>query len=344
MKEQGAGADIRRKRLGRSGLLVSEVGLGTMNFGSQLSESASHAVLDAAVDMGITFIDTAEMYASPPSADSFGRSEEIIGQWLTRHDRDAVVIATKIVGPPDGRYQSGAHVRHGQATLDRFHIASAIDGSLRRLRTDHVDLLQFHWPDRSVPWQEQLEAVHRAREAGKVRYFGCSNESAWGLMRAIACSERYDLPRPVSVQNVLNWLEQDEYAAVEEVCREEGLGYIAYSPLAMGLLSGKYGGDIPVGSRFGLYERYRAQYLNEWMTTCVAAFTALAKKRGVSTVRLALAWALTRSAAAVVLTSASRVDQLRDLAAAVELAQAEPDLALPSADEVHHASTRGVHA
>ena len=307
-----------------------------MNFGSQLSEAQSHDILDAALERGISFIDTAELYSSPPSLDSYGRSEEVIGSWLASGKRrDAIVLASKIVGPIDGRYQSGAHIRSGQATLDPFHIERAIDGTLKRLRTDYIDLMQFHWPDPIVSWHEQLKAIDRAIAKGKIRYFGCSNESAWGLMRAVACSERYDLPRPTSVQNVLNVLQQDEYRQVEETCRQEGIGFIAYSPLAMGLLSGKYRGQsLPQGSRFQRYDRYRDQYLREEWMGKVDNLAQVAESRGITLAQLAFWWTLTRRSVAVVLTSVSSVTQFDAVMCATDMAEAETDIELrwPSPD------------
>jgi len=301
-----------------------------MTFGSQLTEASAHGVLDAALERGISFIDTAELYASPPGPENYGRSEEVIGSWLKSGGRrDSIVLASKIVGPFDGKYQTGAHIRSGQTTLDAFHIEQAIDGSLRRLGTDYIDLMQFHWPDPVVPWQEQLRAIDRAVAKGKIRYFGCSNEGAWGLMRAIACSERYDLPRPISVQNVLNLLQQDDYRQVEETCRNEGIGFVAYSPLAMGLLTGKYRGQtLPEGSRFKLYERYRTAYLRaEWMEK-VEQLGRAADELGVTCAELALWWTLTRSAVAVVLTSVSSPAQLDTIVQACTLAEAPPPFEL----------------
>jgi aryl-alcohol dehydrogenase-like predicted oxidoreductase len=316
---------MRRRRLGASGLLVSEVGLGTMNFGSQLGESESHAILDAAVEAGINFIDTAELYASPPEPATQGRSEAIIGSWLAGRARDSILIATKVVGPIDGLYQSGAHLRGGLAALDGFHIGRALDASLRRLRSDYVDLLMFHWPDRHVPVEAQLRAVERAITQGKARYFGCSNETAWGLMRMIAASERHGLPRPVGVQNVLSLLEPEGLADVAEVCREERLGFIGYSPLAMGLLSGKYrGSDLPAGSRFARYPRYRQRYATDTNHAIVERLEAAAQRRGIPLAELAFAWALTRPEVSTILTSVSRPDQLALARHAAARAAAHP--------------------
>jgi len=316
------------RRLGRSGLVVSALGLGTMNFGSQLAEREAFSVADAALEMGINFFDTAEMYASPPSPESYGRSELILGRWMAGKPRDRMIVATKIVGPADGLYTSGAHIRSGQATLDRFHIARAIEDSLRRLRTDHVDLLQFHWPDRVVPWEEQLEAIDRAIGQGRVRYFGCSNETAWGLMRAVATSDRDRLPRPISVQNVLNLVEPEEYERLREICVEEGIGYIAYSPLAMGLLTGKYTRTEPAeDSRFARWSRYRERYLKPSNQAAVETLTELARRQQVSLPELAFWWALTRPAVGVVLTGASSPAQLEVARRGAELASAgEPSM------------------
>ncbi len=320
---------MRRKRLGRSGLIVSEIGLGTMNFGSQLSEAESHRILDAALDLGINFVDTAELYSSPASPETYGFSEIIVGRWLTAGARDRVILATKVVGPADGMYRTGGHVRSGLATLDAFHIGRAVDQSLQRLGTDHIDLIQFHWPDRTVPWEEQLKAIDRLQSQGKVRYFGCSNESPWGIMRAIFASEKNGLPRPVSAQNVLNLLQADDYRALEETCVNEQIAYIGYSPLAMGLLSGKYKGDAaPAGSRFALYDRYRKMYLNEKNLSMVNDFKATARRLGMSIAELAYCWCLTRPAASVVLTSVSSVEQLQLGRRASELAMKNPVLDL----------------
>jgi aryl-alcohol dehydrogenase-like predicted oxidoreductase len=318
---------MRKKRLGRSGLRVSEIGLGVMNFGSQLTEKESFAVGDAALDLGITLFDTAEMYSSPPTPESYGRSEEILGRWLKTKGRDQVIVATKMIGPSDGMFKGGAYIRSGQSSLDAFHIGRAIDDSLKRLGTDHIDLMQFHWPDRIVPWAEQLGAMTRAIAQGKIRYFGCSNETPWGLMRAVACSERNDLTRPISVQNVLNFLQADHYQALEECCLQEGIGYVAYSPLAMGLLTGKYRGHtLPEGTRFELFKRYRDMYLNDAKLAVVDHVAREAEKRNVSVGELSLWWCLTRPAVSTVLTTVSKVEQLSLAVRAVELAEKDPDL------------------
>lgn len=298
-------------RLGKSGLIVSRVGLGTMNFGSQLGEAECHAMMDCARDHAINFIDVAEMYASPPSPETYGLSEQIVGTWLAKQPRDRVIVASKIVGPADGRFKSGQHIRGGTTALDRHHIARAVEDSLKRLRTDYIDLYQFHWPDRRTPLEVQLDAMDRMVRAGKVRYFGTSNETAWGLMRLIATAEKLGTVAPVSIQNVLNLIETEDYEAVRETCEQENVGYIAFSPLAMGLLSGKYAdGALPEGSRFALYERYRLKYSGANLQARVRDMMERARRAGVTPAEYAFAWTLSRPAVAVVLSSGSNTVQL----------------------------------
>ena len=309
-----------RGRLGRSGLIVSRIGIGTMNFGSQLSERESHAILDQAFAAGINFVDTAEMYSSPPTPETYGLSESHVGTWLAGRPRDAVVLATKIVGPPDGLFQSGRHIRNGTTAFDRHHIARAVEGSLKRLGTDYIDLYQFHWPDRLTPLEVQLDAVARIVESGKVRYFGVSNETPWGLTRMIATAERLGGVAPVSTQNVLNLLEHHEYDSLLEACRQEQIGYVAFSPLAMGLLSGKYAdGQLPEGSRFARYERYRQRYADPSFHDRARSLAQAAREAGVPLAQLAFAWVLRQPGVSSVLTSANNRDQLESAIAAAAL-------------------------
>ena len=308
---------MKRRRLGKSGLIVSTVGLGTMNFGSQVEEADAIAILDHAIDAGINFIDTAEMYASPPTPASFGRSEKIIGAWLRQtQKRDSIVLATKLVGPADGLYASGAHVRGGLSVIDAHHLVRSLEGSLRRLNTDYVDLFQFHWPERTIPLEEQLEACHRLVTAGKVRYIGTSNETPWGLTRLAATCEKLSLPHPASVQNRLNLLQRNFERGLAEACREEEVGFIAFSPLAMGLLTGKYSdGALPRGSRFQEYDRYRQAHNHPLLMIAAGRYVKLAQEVGLAPSVMSLAWVCMQPDVACVLSSCSRIGQVETLIA-----------------------------
>src|SRR5258705_7390686 len=190
---------MKRRRLGRSGLVVSEICLGTMTFGSMADEATSFAIMDLAFEAGVDFLDAAEVYPVPPSEKTAGRTEEIVGKWLKRHARDAVIVATKIAGPGGGWFP--AVVRHGKTTLDRHAIEHAVEGSLRRLGTDYIDLYQTHWPDPDLPIEETLRGLERVIASGKVRHAGCSNETAYGFTKALTVSEYAGLPRYETIQN-----------------------------------------------------------------------------------------------------------------------------------------------
>ena len=226
---------MKQRRLGRTGLVVSEICLGTMTFGNQADERASHAILDRAYDAGVDFFDIAEVYPVPPDRKYAGRSEEIVGTWMAGKPRDALFIATKVAGP-GRRLVPRAGARRTRARLDRHHIMRAVEASLRRLGTDYIDLYQTHWPDRGVPIDETLEALTRLVEAGKMRYAGCSNETAYGLTKSLWVSDTRGLARYETIQNnfsLLNRRFEDELA---EVCRREQVSLLPYSPLAGGVL------------------------------------------------------------------------------------------------------------
>src|SRR5215472_1341154 len=247
------GGAMKQRRLGRTGLVVSEICLGTMTFGNQADERTSHAILDRAYEAGVDFLDIAEVYPVPPDVKYAGRSEEIVGRWMADKPRDGLLIATKVAGAGAGWFL--APVRANHTALDRHHIERAVEGSLRRLGTDYLDLYQTHWPDRGVPIEETMEALSRLVESGKVRYVGCSNETAYGLTKSLWASDRGGLVRYETIQNnfsLLNRRFEDELA---EVCRRESVSLLGYSPLAGGVLSGKYaGGAWPAGARFTLYK------------------------------------------------------------------------------------------
>jgi aryl-alcohol dehydrogenase-like predicted oxidoreductase len=315
---------MKRRRLGRTGLVVSEICMGTMTFGNQADERASLAILDRAWDAGVDFIDVAEIYPVPPDPKYAGRSEEICGKWLASKSRHAVYVATKIAGPGSGWFVPA--VREGKTSLDRHHIERAVDASLRRLGTDYIDLYQTHWPDRDVPIEETLEALARQVEAGKIRYFGCSNETAYGLTKSLWASDVHGLPRYETIQNnfsLLNRRFEDELA---EVCRREKVSLLPYSPIAGGVLSGKYqDGARPKGARFTVYgegnprgQTMARRFVNERSLAATAKFAEIAKSLEMSIATFATAWTLTHDFVGSTIIGATTVEQLGETLAAAE--------------------------
>lgn len=264
---------MQRKQLGRTPLRVSEICLGTMTWGQQNSEAEAHAQLDYAVSRGVDFIDTAEMYPVPPRAETACRTELYLGTWLKRQTRDRFIIASKIAGP--GRRD---WLRDGKTELTPENIVEAANLSLERLQTDYLDLYQIHWPDRnaqmfgqiefspkkerdSVPILEQIQALAGLIQAGKIRYYGLSNETSWGLARFCWLAEQQGLPRPVSIQNVYSLISRQFDLDLSEVSFRENTPLLAYSALAGGHLSGKYlNGAKPAGARFTLFQEFQPRY------------------------------------------------------------------------------------
>jgi aryl-alcohol dehydrogenase-like predicted oxidoreductase len=327
---------MRLRRLGRTALDVSEIGLGTMTFGSMADEATSLACLDKAFDAGVNFIDVAEIYPVPPDRSWVGRSEEICGKWLAGRPRDALVVATKVAGPTGGWFQGP--VREGNTGLDRHHIERAVDASLRRLGTDYIDLYQTHWPDPSLPIEVTLEALDRVVEQGKVRAVGCSNESAYGLTRSLWMADRDATVRYETIQNnfsVINRRFEDELAAI---CRDERISLLAYSPIAGGVLSGKYrNGAWPEGARFTTYKDHspRTQamlrrFLGERAQAATERVHAIAADCGIAPVTFGVAWTLTRPFVGSTLIGVTHPDQLDDHLAAAEVKL--PDDALRACD------------
>jgi aryl-alcohol dehydrogenase-like predicted oxidoreductase len=316
---------MKRRRLGRTGLVVSEICMGTMTFGNQADEQSSHAILDRAYDKGVDFFDIAEVYPVPPDPKYAGRSEEIVGAWLSGKPRDAVFLATKVAGPGAGWFL--APVRQGKTALDRHHIERAVDASLKRLGTDYIDLYQTHWPDRNVPIEETLEALTRLIEAGKVRSAGCSNETAYGLTKSLWASDVHGLTRYETIQNnfsLLNRRFEDELA---EVCRREQVSLLAYSPIAGGVLSGKYqNGARPAGARFTVYADFspRTQsmvrrFVNDRTLESTARFATIAQEAGLEVATLATAWTLTHDFVGSTIIGATTPDQLEQTLAAADV-------------------------
>jgi aryl-alcohol dehydrogenase-like predicted oxidoreductase len=310
---------MKRRRLGRSGLVVSEICLGTMTFGSMADEAASFAIMDRAFEAGIDFLDVAEVYPVPPSPKTAGRSEEIVGKWLKRHARDAVVVATKIAGPGGGWFP--AVVRHGKTTLDRHAIEQAVNASLRRLGTDYIDLYQTHWPDPDLPIEETLEGLARVVDAGKVRVVGCSNQTAYGLTKSLWSADVRGLHRYETIQNNFSLLNRRFEDGLSEVCRREKVSLLPYSPLAGGVLSGKYqDGQWPAGARFSQYKEAHPRtaamtrrFVNEKTLASTARLMDVAAEAGMAPVTLAVAWTLVHDFVGSTIVGATAVEQLPDL-------------------------------
>ncbi|MCO6457597.1 MAG: aldo/keto reductase [Pirellulaceae bacterium] len=316
---------MNKRRLGRSSLLVSEICLGTMTFGSKCDEPLSLRILDRACDAGIDFFDTAELYPVPPDASHIFRSEEILGKWLATRDRDSVLIATKFCGPAHSWFTPP--VRGGRTASDRHHIRRAIEGSLRRLRTDYVDLYQTHWPDHDLPYEVTLTALDELVREGKVRCVGSSNEKAWGAMKALAVSERLGLARYETIQNnfsLINRRFEDELA---EVCRRERISLLPYSPLGGGVLTGKYNRPSPpADARFVQYaqggERQQAmtrRFVNEKSLAVAGELAALAAELGVAPAALAAAWSKQHDFVGSTIVGVTSVEQLDEILPAGEL-------------------------
>ena len=329
---------MKQRRLGRTGLRVPEIGFGTMTFGSMADEATSLAILDKGFDAGLYFLDIAEVYPVPPDPRWAGQTEAIVGKWLQGRRRDEVMIATKVAGAGGGWFQ--APVRGGHTALDRHSIERACEGSLRRLGTDYIDLYQTHWPDAGLPYEETLEALTRLVEEGKVRAIGCSNESAYGLTKSLWTSDKHGLARHETIQNnfsLLNRRFEDELA---EVCRRESVSLLAYSPLAGGVLSGKYaGGAQPKPARFTLYKDHSprtqamtARFLNERTLAATERFRDVASDCGMSIVTFAVAWTLTRDFLGSTLIGVTTPEQLDPILAAAA-AKIPPD-ALAAVDRI----------
>jgi aryl-alcohol dehydrogenase-like predicted oxidoreductase len=313
------------RRLGRTDIDVSVICLGTMTWGQQNTQDEAFEQLDYATSNEINFIDTAEMYPVPAMEETFTKTETIIGNWLEKRGRrDDLVIATKIVGPAD-RFD---YVRNGPR-LTREQINEAIDGSLKRLKTDYVDLYQLHWPDRNsnffsklgythdpneevTPIEESLSALNDLVKAGKVRHIGLSNESPWGLMKFLELAEKNGWPRVVSVQNPYSLLTRQYEVGMAECSIREDAGLLAYSPLGGGALSGKYlGGARPDGSRVAKWPQYFGRFLTENGVKSTEAYVKLAKDNGLDPSQLALAYVNSRPFLTSNIIGATSMEQLK---------------------------------
>lgn len=316
---------MKMKKLGRTDVMVSDICLGTMTWGLQNTEAEGHAQMDYALERGINFFDTAEMYAVPPSADTYGKTEEIIGTWFKKTgNRDKIVLASKVAG--GGR----PWVRGGRG-IDGPSVREAVENSLRRLQTDVIDLYQVHWPRRGHyhfegswdynPYNQKKDEVlpnilevheemGKLVDEGKIRHFGLSNETAWGTMQYLRQATELGLPRVQTIQNEYNLLRRYYDLDLAELAFHEDVGLLAYSPLAAGALSGKYlDGQLPAGTRGAIAgNAYRS---NEITEPAIRAYMALAKEHGLDVNQMAIAFCLTKPFMTSVIIGATSMEQLK---------------------------------
>lgn len=320
------------QRLARTDLTVSRICLGTMTWGEQNSELEAHAQLDYALAQGINFMDTAEMYPVPPRAPTQGLTERYIGTWLKRRgNRQELILASKVAG----RSQEMHYLREKPVCLDRRNIVQALEGSLQRLQTDYIDLYQVHWPDRqtnffgrlgyvhsaapSVPIAETLGVLEEQVKAGKIRYIGVSNETPWGLMTYLCAARQLGLPRVVTIQNPYNLLNRTFEIGLAEIAHREEVSLLAYSPLAFGILSGKYlDGKRPPGSRLTLFERF-SRYQTAESEGPIRAYVELAREYGLDPAQMALAYVNSRPFLAATIIGATTLEQLASDIASIDL-------------------------
>lgn len=317
---------MKYRYIGKTGLRVTPICLGTMTFGSSCDKKTSFEIMDKAYDNGINFFDTAELYPVPPNASTSGITEEIIGQWLKTKKRDSLIIASKVAGAANGWFVPP--IRHGLTAIDSFHIKRAIEGSLKRLNTDYIDLYQMHWPDTVVPIEESLKAFDELVREGKVRYIGTSNDSAYGLAKANETSKRLGIARFESIQNNFSLNNPRFLDELAYLCEKEDISLLPYSPIAGGVLSGKYNGKFyPDGARFSNYlksdnNRVRAQaerFVNKKSLLATAKYLKLANDLGISAVTLAVAYSKQFKFVASTVIGATKAKQLDDSFAAIDM-------------------------
>jgi aryl-alcohol dehydrogenase-like predicted oxidoreductase len=326
---------MQYKKLGHTNLDVSLIGLGTMTWGQQNNVEEACEQMDYAVSRGINFFDVAEMYPVPPSAETQGSTESCIGEWFNRTGkRSDIILATKVAGRAD-KVPDWKHLRGGPR-LSRDHIRRAIEGSLERLQTDYVDLYQVHWPERATNYfgqrgyrhnpkgdgiaiEETLDALSELVAEGLVKHVGVSNETPWGVMEYLRLARERDMAKVVSIQNVYNLLSRQFETGLAEMAIREDAGLLAYSPLAFGVLSGKYiGGKMPAGSRMELFTRC-SRYDNPQATAATEAYQAIAEKHGYSLAQMSLAFVCQQPFVTSCLIGATTMEQLKENIDAAEL-------------------------
>ena len=316
---------MQYKNLPGTNLNVSRVCLGTMTWGEQNSEKEAHEQLDYAVAHGINLIDTAEMYPVPPNAKTQGRTESYLGSWLAKQQRSKLIIATKVAGP--GRRD---WIRNGRTDLTQDVIADAVDTSLARLQTDYIDLYQIHWPQRNVPnfgatefdpskekegpsIHDQVQGMAAMIKAGKIHHYGLSNESAWGVCKFQEAAKELGVPGPITIQNSYSLISRNVDNDLAETLFREKISLLAYSPLAAGILSGKYmGGAKPPNTRFVLFDSLGIRFRKPMVSEAVDAYGALARRRGMSLVQLALGYVNSRWFLGASIIGATTIAQLAE--------------------------------
>ncbi|MCH2040078.1 MAG: NADP(H)-dependent aldo-keto reductase [Saccharospirillaceae bacterium] len=316
---------MQTRPLGNTELQVSKICLGTMTWGEQNTEAQAHEQMDFALSQGINFFDVAEMYPVPPRPETQGSTERYIGSWFKKTgNRNNVILATKVAGPADWL----GHIRGGPQ-LTRDHIFQAVDASLDRLQTDYIDLYQLHWParktnffgqlgyqhqeeDETTPLEETLAALNELVQLGKIRHYGLSNETAWGAMKAANIADANGWPRPVSVQNPYNLLNRSYEVGLAEVSQREKMGLLAYSPLAFGVLTGKYLNDQqPQNARLTLFDRF-TRYTSEVAQQATREYVELAQDLGMSAAVMAQAFVTERSFVTSNIIGATNMLQLKE--------------------------------
>ncbi len=326
--------------IGQSGLRVSPVCLGTMMFGSMCDKKTSFAIMDKAFAAGINFFDTAEVYPVPPRAESYGITEEIVGEWLQGKNRDSLILATKVAGAASGWFVPP--VRAGLTAIDAHHIIKGVEGSLRRLKCDYIDLYQMHWPDTVVPREESMEAFDSLVRSGKVRYLGTSNDTAYGTTKSNMISKYKGYKRFESIQNNFSLLNRRFLDEMTEMCRLEKISLLPYSPMAGGVLTGKYNTDQKVIGRFSRYaqsddpriQAMASRFLNKNTLASTARYMAIAEETGITPATLAVSWSKQFDFVASTIIGVTTAEQLDDSLAAIDYELSEE--VLRKCDAVHN--------